>query len=196
MPYESRYRKYRECGKRSSLKYYYKNRENILNKMRERYRTDDEYRKRCNDYQKKWQEKNREKARVAANKYYEKLREGWGRSDKKIAKKAEILSVKNILPSLGFKNILYLPELRCRMFYDILAEKEGIKYGIQVKTTVQSQLKRGQGQVAQFFGLPFLVLFVKPSLDYFKLMQYQLGKRCLFITKKDCLIVEGNVKSL
>lgn len=193
MPTREVYLKKKAYYNKKNKEYYQRHRVEILNQKRERLKNDPEFRMRHIENVKRWHSEHPERVKASVRKFFKKLRSDWGYSNLKIAKKAELLAVNKILPSLGFSNIIHLQSRKCKMFYDILAEKDGKKYGIQVKTTYQSFLKKKQRQVADFFGLVYLVLFVKPTLDYYLLVQAS-KKYGAFVNNKKNLIAEGKIE--
>lgn len=189
--------KYHGYYEKYNRHYYWKNREEILRERRERYENDPSYRAARVESTRKWAKANPRKAAISrrnsVKRYFSKLRADWGKSNYEIGKQAEVLAVEKILPSLGFSNILYLPDLGCRIFFDILAKKDGVKYGIQVKTQILAGLRsRRQRPIYDFLGLPCLILFVKPSLDYYRLIKASKTYFAM-ITSKKRLVAEGKI---
>lgn len=189
------YEKYKSYYQSLGRAYYRRDRDKILKNMRERRRNDPEYREKLRQEAENYRRNNPEKVKASLKKHFTKIRNSWGYTNKNIAKKAEILAVTKILPSLGFENTLYLPELNCgMMFYDVLCEKDGVKYGVQVRTGILSSLKKKQRQVADFFGIVYVVLFVKPTLDYFRLMKPNSKNYSAIVSNQKNLVCEGSVE--
>jgi hypothetical protein len=170
--------------------YYLKHRTEILAHAKQ-HRTDPLFIAKERENHRKWELLNKEKYKVIQKRFSDKLRKFWGYSSPKIAVQAEVIATDRILPALGFDNIIHLPSRNCRMLYDILAEKEGIKYGISVTTSYMYRLRDSQRAIANFFGLKHVVLFVKPSLNHYRLLNVNknhyawLRNDSLLITKND-----------
>ena len=116
-------------------------------------------------------EKKREIKKISQKKRYDNFQIDFKGNNDKISKvvwkKAEEITKDIILPKEGFSNIF---KMEHKQFpYDILAEKEGIKYCIDVTTARSKRIKDYQYQIAKFFGAKFIVIVVKPDMSLYSI---------------------------
>jgi hypothetical protein len=189
--------KYQEYYKKYNHDWYLKHRKEILREEKDKYKNDPAYRAMKVNRSGQWTKANPEKRKLqrrrSVNRYFSKLRADWGYSNYKIGKAAEILAAHKILPSLGFSNIIHVSGRNCHLFFDIFAKKDNIKYGIQVTTRIIVGLRsKRQKLVYDFLGLPCLILFVKPTLDYYRLIKASKNYYAM-ISSRDGLLAEGSI---
>jgi hypothetical protein len=84
-------------------------------------------------------------------------------------KMAENVAAIAILPSLGFSKIIHVQN--AHFPYDILAEKDGKKYVINVTMARCKRFKPEHFTIANFFEAKFCVLVVNPTFTMYKLVE-------------------------
>jgi hypothetical protein len=85
-----------------------------------------------------------------------------GRSNRKIAIKAQRLAAHKILPLLGFSEIYHVSSVHWSFPFDIIATYHGERILLDVTTRTEKSIIR-QKKIAGALRMRFLILFVKPD---------------------------------
>ena len=149
--------------------YYLKNKKRFIESQKKR-RSDPKIREQRTLYNREWarqaRKNNPEKFREIACKHRKECEAIWGSRVQRGSnewRKAEAFAEK-ILSYEGFTNIIHLNQY---FPFDYLCIRNGEKYAIDVTVTTHKKVNETQKKLIHFFGLHFIVLFIKPKLDMY-----------------------------
>jgi hypothetical protein len=110
-----------------------------------------------------------------------KLWEDWGISNGNVGELAEKTALR-ILGIEGFKDIFQPP---ATFTFDYLARKNGQIHFIEVTSGFKKALKKPQIELANYLGLPIMILFIKPDLTKYRLVTPKFRNVCVITKKSD-----------
>ena len=168
--------------------------------QRNRY-LDPKHHKKCLQYQRNYRKthkREKEYTRKISKNYRDRQRSEWPRNfSPENTLSAEELVADQILPSLGFTNIIWLTDrgFPRALWGDILASKDGSKYSIEVTTgIVQYFYKKTFWEILKFLDLELLVCFIRPNLvDYFLHKVPKHGLTGIVYSNRKYLISSGQI---
>jgi hypothetical protein len=139
---------------------------------------------------KRYYEKHREKRLATSREYYRrktrKLWEDWGISNGEAGELAEKIAPR-ILETEGFKDVFHPPAI---FAFDYLAKKNGQIHFIEVTSGFKKTLKKPQIELANYFGFPIMILFIKPDLTKYRLVLPKFRNVCVITKKSDAPLKE------
>jgi hypothetical protein len=131
-------------------------------------------------YAKTWYAKHWKKSRISRHDVNECRR--FGRTAEELAEQ--------MLPKLGFGNIVHVSKYHAYIPMDFYAEKDGKKCIIEV-TTVNSKCLQHSNMLAELFNARLFVLCIKPDFSTYLLREIPYGKSSTYINVKDMKKMEN-----
>lgn len=125
----------------------------------------------------------REERHVYMTEYFRKIAKEWRKGSQcKEPFDAERIAADIILPKEGFSNIILTSRNLVNgeqfPFFDVLCEKNGLKYGIAVTTGYIYNISRRKSLaiLLNFLQLKYILYFVRPNLREYLSFEYESDK--------------------
>jgi len=128
--------------------------------------------------------RNKEKFRIASKRWKRnhpekawniKIRNIWGRTgmhDYKAIRESELFVSNEVLPKLGFTDIITATNIWGSSFpVDIIAKKDGVLCGIDATLCWEKKVAPTQKEFIKRFGTRFFVCFIKPDFSWYFLKE-------------------------
>ena len=126
--------------------------------------------------------------------YTQKIRIEWGRSTRAIYREAEKLAVEQVLPQVGFSEIIWAAEAAPHFFVDALAKYKETTYAIEICSGLMHKFSKGKWKILEYLNLPLLVCFIRPNLQEFKLMKVPAKAAAIWVTNGKHIMQKGKIQ--